>query len=122
MTAATTQTTTLPGSLAHSAERASSRGDAQRAAHAAFASIADACAYAGVGRSTMYARAAAGQVRLVKIGARTLVDGIASEAVGAPAEGIVAPGQALARHKMYAQVSAQTDVDKIVKFFRRLDR
>jgi hypothetical protein len=50
------------------------KGDAQRAAHAALATVADAVAYAGIGRSRLYQHWAAGRVRFVKDGARTLVD------------------------------------------------
>lgn len=49
-------------------------GDAARAAHAELAHIQDASAWSGIGRSTLYKRAAAGQIRLVKLGARSLVD------------------------------------------------
>jgi hypothetical protein len=49
-------------------------GDAARAEHAGFARVEDACAWAGIGRSRMYEHAAAGRVRFVKDGCRTLVD------------------------------------------------
>jgi hypothetical protein len=50
------------------------QGDAQRAAHAALASVADAVAYSGIGRSRLYELARAGRVRMVKSGTRTLCD------------------------------------------------
>ena len=50
------------------------RGDAQRAAHAALASIADAVAFSGIGRSRLYELAGAGRVLFKKAGARTLCD------------------------------------------------
>ena len=49
-------------------------GDAQRAAHAALASVPDACAFASCGRSTLYTRAAAGELRMVKLGTKSLID------------------------------------------------
>jgi excisionase family DNA binding protein len=50
------------------------KGDAQQAAHAALAPIPDAYAYAGIGRSTLYTLVAAGELRLVKVGTRSLID------------------------------------------------
>jgi len=50
------------------------KGDAARAVHAAYAHIADAAAWCGIGRSRLYEHAAAGRVRFVKDGGRTLCD------------------------------------------------
>jgi hypothetical protein len=49
-------------------------GNAARAEHAGLASIPDACAFAGCGRSTLYLKAAAGELRLVKLGTKSLID------------------------------------------------
>jgi hypothetical protein len=49
-------------------------GDAARAEHAALASIPDACAFAACGRSTLYTRVAAGHLRMVKMGTKSLID------------------------------------------------
>jgi hypothetical protein len=54
--------------------RRKAQGDASRAASAGLASIPDACAYAGCGRSTLYVRAAAGDLRMVKLGVKSLID------------------------------------------------
>jgi hypothetical protein len=49
-------------------------GNAERAAHAALASIPDASAFSGIGRSTLYKKAEAGELLFVKAGSKTLVD------------------------------------------------
>ena len=75
---ATTQNTCTSSSTNASSgstnTKAKRQGDAQRAAHAATASVLDACAFSGIGRSTLYKKAAAGHLLLVKIGSRSLVD------------------------------------------------
>ena len=49
------------------------QGDATRAANAELAQIPDALAWSGIGRSTFYKRAAAGDIRMVEMGSRSLV-------------------------------------------------
>ena len=60
--------------MSNTSPNAKTQGNAERAAHAALASIADAVAWSGIGRSRLYELAAAGQVRFRKAGSRTLCD------------------------------------------------
>jgi hypothetical protein len=48
-------------------------GDAARVEHAALATIPDSCAFARCGRSTLYLKAAAGDLKMVKLGTKSLI-------------------------------------------------
>ena len=69
---ATTQNTSTSTSNTTNA-KAKRRGDAARAANAELAQIPDALAWSGLGRSTFYKKAAAGDIRMKKMGSRSLV-------------------------------------------------
>jgi hypothetical protein len=49
-------------------------GNAETAAHSDYARIRDAAAWAGIGRSSLYKKTASGDVRIQKMGSRTLVE------------------------------------------------